>query len=177
MSSSLWVVPEIGEDFTEDFEDLVIAYIFDKWSISDPAKGLQMKPDTTTEPNALSFSSGFPDYFRTYECCCVQTITEIIEQYSGKSRFVFTTGLDILLRMKRLNRDAIESDPQLENMEREIMRITTHYRPNDILGIKDLIPDTTNRIYNATDTYAKSDWRSLFHVKVFYEKQNLTPLP
>jgi hypothetical protein len=176
---SLWVVPEIGADFTQDFEDLVIAYIYDKWIETDPPKGANPQPDTATEPNAISFKAGFPDYFRTYECCCVQTRTEVLEQYSGKSRFVFLTGLDLMLRMKKLNRDAIESDPQLEKMEREIMRIVSHYRHNDILGIKDLVfnlPESLVRIYNATDTYAKSDWRSIFRIKCFYEKQNLTPL-
>ena len=176
---SLWVVPEIGADFTSDFEDLVIAYIYDKWTETNPAKGANPQPDTVTEVDKISFKAGFPDYFRTYECCCIQTRTEVIEQYSGKSRFVFTTALDIMLRMKRLNRDAIESDPQLENMEREIMRIVSHYKHNDILGIKDLLfnlPETSTRVYDARDTYAKSDWRSIFRIKCFYEKQNLTPL-
>jgi hypothetical protein len=174
---STWVVPELGTDFTNDFEDLVIAYIFQEWEIADPPKGSTMKPNTTTENGAVSFKSGFPDFFRAYECCCVQTRTEVLEQYSGKSRFVFTTGLDVMLRMKRLNRDAASVDPQLENMEREIIRIMTHYRHNDIPGIKDLLFDPAEshmRVYNATDTYAKSDWRSIVRVKAFYEKQNLT---
>jgi hypothetical protein len=174
---STWVVPELNTDFTDDFEDMVIAYIFDRWTETDPAKGAAMKPDTATENGRVSFKSGFPDYFRPYECCCVQTLTQVIEQYSGKSRFVFTTGLDIMLRMKRLNRDAASADPQLENMEREIIRIMTHYKHNDIPGIKDLLfasPDSIIRLYNATDTYAKSDWRSFVRVNAFYEKQNLT---
>jgi hypothetical protein len=175
---SLWVVPELGTDFSDDFEDMVISYIFDKWTETNPAKGVNAQPDTTTEPSAISFKSGFPDFFRPYECVCVQTRTEVIEQFSGKSRFVFTTGLDIMLRMKRLNRDSPEVDPQLDNMEREIIRIMVHYKHNDILGIKDLLfssPDSVSRVYDATDNYAKSDWRSIVRIKAFYEKQNLSP--
>jgi hypothetical protein len=174
---STWVVPELGTDFTDDFEDMVIGYIFQQWQETDPPKGANMKPDTTTENGAVSFKSGFPDFFRAYECCCVQTRTELIEAYSGKSRFVFTTGIDIMLRMKRLNRDSASIDPQLDNMEREIIRIMTHYRHNDIGGIKDLLfglPESVTRVYDARDTYAKSDWRSVIHVSAFYEKQNLT---
>jgi hypothetical protein len=175
---STWVVPELNADFSNDFEDMVIAYIFTKWQETDPAKGANPQPDTATETNAISFKPGFPDYFRNYECCCVQTLTQVIEQYSGKSRFVFTTDLDVMLRMKRIERDAASADPQLDNMEREIIRIMTHYRHNDIPGIKDLLfgsPDSLIRVYNATDSYAKADWRSIVKVKVFYEKQNLTP--
>ena len=176
---STWGVPELGgADFSEDFEDMVINYIYEKWQETDPAKGSQMKPDTELEPGKLSFKSGFPDFFRAYECCCVQTRTQIIDQYTGKSRFLFTTDMDIMLRMKRLNRDAIESDPQLDNMEREIVRIATHYKHNDIPGIKDLpfvSPESVIRVYNATDTYAKSDWRSIVRIQCFYEKQNLSP--
>jgi hypothetical protein len=176
---SLWVVPEIGTDFTDDFEDMIISYMFDRWTETNPSKGATMKPDTDTEPNAIGFKAQFPDYFRPYEICCVQTRTEVIEQFSGKSRFVFTTGLDIMLRMKRLNRDSPESDPQLDNMERETIRIMTHYKHNDIPGIKDLLfssPESVVRVYDATDSYSKSDWRSIVRIKCFYEKQNLTPL-
>ena len=174
-----WVVPEIGTDFTEDFEDLVIQHIFDEWTETNPGKGAALKPDTTTENDKISFKTGFPEYSRPYECCVIKTSTEVLEQFSGKSRFAFLTGLDIMLRMKRLNRDAPAADPQLENMEREVMRIMTTYKHNDILGIKDLVfknPDSVVRVYNATDSWATSDWRSLVRIQVFYEKQNLTPL-
>ena len=176
---SLWVVPELGQDFVDDFEDMVISYMFDHWQETNPGKGTNMKPDTDTEADKIGFKSQFPDYFRPYEICCVQTRTEVIEQFSGKSRFVFATALDIMLRMKRLNRDSPESDPQLDNMERETIRIMTHYKANDIPGIKDLLfssPDSLVRVYDATDNYAKSDWRSIVRIKAFYEKQNLTPL-
>ena len=35
---SLWVVPEIGTDFTDDFEDMVISYMFDRWTETNPGK-------------------------------------------------------------------------------------------------------------------------------------------
>jgi len=174
---STFVVPELGTDFSVDFEDLLIQYFYDKWTETNPAKGSTMKPDTELEPNCISFKPAFPDYFRPYEVCIVQTITQIIEQFS-KSKFVFTTDLDVMLRMKQLDRDAIETDPQLEKMEIEIARICQFYKgdPQDIPGIKDIdfqFPDSIVRVYDGGDSYAKSDWRSVVKIKILYEKQNL----
>ena len=170
---STWVVPELGTDFSEDFEDIIIQYIFDNWTATEPEKGSQMKTDYESEPDTISFKAGFPDYFRPYECAIIQTRTEPIEKINGK--WVFTTGLDIMLRMKRIERDAIEVDPQLENMEMEIQRIVEAYQPNEITGIKDIIYDdniSAERVYNGRDNWAKSDWRSIVHIKVFYEKED-----
>ena len=172
MVTPLWVVPELGTDFTEDFEDLIISYIYSKWSISDPPKGTAMQPDTITEPDALSFKPGFPDYFRPYELNVIQTRTEPLHNWQHH-RFLFTTALEIMLRMKRLNRDAAEVDPQLENMELETNRIIMSYLTQNITGIKDVIfdlPNSLERVYGATDTYAKTDWRSVVRIKILYEK-------
>ena len=170
---STWVVPELGTDFDYDFEDKIIEYIYNKWSIGIPAKGTQMQTDYESEPDTISFKPGFPDFFRPYECACVQTRTEPLEKIGGK--FVFTTGLDIMLRMKRIERDAIDVDPQLENMEQELQRIVEDYQPNEIIGIKDLVYNdsiTAERVYNGSDTWAKSDWRSIIHIRIFFEKEN-----
>jgi len=172
---STWVVPELNADFSQDFEDTIIQYIYDKWSVNNPAKGTTLKPDYESEPDTISFKPGFPDYFRPYECACVQTRTAPLDKIGGK--FVFTTGLDIMVRMKRIQRDAIDMDPQLENMETEVQRIIEDYQPNEIVGIKDLVYDenvSAERVYNAKDSFAKSDWRSVVHVKVFYEKEDVS---
>ena len=90
---------------------------------------------------------------------------------------MFTTGLDVMVRMKRIERDGIAEDIQLENMEREVQRITEHYIPNEIVGIKDIIYDdavSTEKVYRARDTWAKSDWRTIVHIKVFYEKEDVS---
>jgi len=171
---STWGVPELnGADFNYDFEDTIINYIYQKWSINNPARGSQMQTDYESEPDTISFKAGFPDYFRPYECAIVQTKTEPIEKMGGK--WVFTTGLDVMLRMKRLERDAIVVDIQLENMEIEVQRIVEDYVPNEIAGIMDLIYDdnvSTEKVYNARDSYAKSDWRTIVHIKVFYQKED-----
>ena len=170
-----WVVPELNTDFTQDFEDIVIQYIYDKWAINNPAKGALPHTDTETEPDTVSFKAGFPDFFRPYECACVQTRTTPLEKMGGK--FMFVTGLDVMVRMKRIERDGIAEDIQLENMEREVQRITEHYIPNEIVGIKDIIYDdtvSTEKVYRARDTWAKSDWRTVVHIKVFYEKEDVS---
>ena len=70
-----------------------------------------------------------------------------------------------------------EVDQQLENMEDEMQRIVEDYVPNEIIGIMDLVYDdnvSTERVYNARDSYAKSDWRSIVHIKVFYSKEDIS---
>jgi len=170
-----WVVPELGADFTQDFEDIVIQYIYDKWAINNPAKGASPHSDTETEPDTVSFKAGFPDFFRPYEVAMVQTRTQPLEKIGGK--FMFVTGLDVMIRMKRIERDGIAEDIQLENMEVEVQRIIENYVPNSIVGIKDLIYDdntSTEKVYGARDTWAKSDWRTIVHIKVFYEKEDVS---
>ena len=167
---STLVVPELGTDFTEDFEDIIIQYLWEKWSINNPDKDTILHTD---DPDKIRFKAGFPDTSFPYEICCVQTRTEPIEKVNAK--WVFTTKLDILVRMQRLDRTAIETEPQMENMEREVQRIIEHYPPNEIVGIKDLVYDlpSTERVYGSSDTFAKSDWRSITRIKVFYEKEEI----
>ncbi len=169
---STWQVPELGTDFIQDFEDIIIQFIYDKWTVTDPAKGSQMQTD---EPDTVSFKPGFPDFFRPYEVACVQTRTTPEEKMGGK--WVFTTGLDVMCRMKRIERDGIAEDIQLENMEREIQRIVEAYIPNEITGIMDIVYDdntSTEKVYGARDTCAKSDWRTIVHIKVFYQKEDIS---
>ena len=168
---STWIIPELDADFDYDFEDRIIEYIYDNWSISDPAKDLT-NPHPETGEN-ICFRAGFPDFNVPYEVCCVQTRTLLLEKIDGVH--VFTTALDIMIRMKRLNRDAIDVEPQLENMENEVQRIIENYESQDITGIKDLVYDenpSVQRVYNGRDSYAKSDWRSIVRIKVFYQKND-----
>lgn len=181
---STFVLSGYDTDFQADFEDLLIQYVYDKWTETDPAKGTAMQPDPIAEPDTIGFRSGFPDYFRPYEITAIQTVTIPLEgeQTTGKTTFGFTTTVQFLLRMKRLQRDAIEVDKQLENMESEIERIVQHYKgyPGEIAGILDIDfdhPNSVQRIYDATDNYAKSDWRSVISVKCYYQKSNLSGLP
>jgi len=170
-----WVVPELNADFSQDFEDIIIQYIYDNWQATNPAKGTVLKPDYESEPDKISFKPGFPDFFRPYECAIVQTRTTPLEKIGGK--WMFVTGLDVMVRMKRIERNGIAEDIQLENMEREVQRITEHYVPNSIVGIKDLIYDdnvSTEKVYGARDSFAKSDWRCVIHIKVFYEKEDVS---
>ena len=170
---STWIVPELQADFDDDFEDLLMPYLFDKWSITVPIKGTVPRPDMTLEPDTVSFKVGFPDFNRPYEVCVIQTKTDPIEKQSGK--WTFTTTIEVMLRMLRIDRNAIDVDPQLENMEQEIQRIVESYPYNDITGIKDIFfdPISTERIYDAKDNWAKSDWRSIVRIKLFYQKDNL----
>ena len=162
--SASWLVPElVTTDFTADFEDLLIPYIKTKYTITNPNQ---------TDIEHFKIRVGFFDFSVPYEIVALQADTRP-EQWGNAGRWVYaSTGIIIAIRMERISRDKV--DPQLGNMEREIIRIAGQYRPGEIPGIKKIMWDGGERIYNADDDYAASDWRSLVRVRVYYEKVDVS---
>jgi hypothetical protein len=163
---STFVVPELATtDFTSDFDELVRAYINTKYALADPNKATA---------NTIKFKVGFFDYKLPYEIAVIETDTDPPQYPNGRRRAYTTTGIEIHIRMKRLSRSETEISPQLGMMEREIQRIAMQYRTQDIAGIKDMVWNGGTRIYNVTDTYAASDWRSMVRVRLIYEKIDIS---
>jgi hypothetical protein len=161
-----FVVPELATtDFTSDFDELVRAYIETKYALADPDKAT---------PNTIKFKVGFFDAKLPYEIAVLETDTEPPQYPNGRRRAYTSTGIEIHIRMKRLPRSETEIPPQLGKMEREIQRIAMQYRSQDIPGIKDMVWTGGTRVYNANDTYAASDWRSLVRVRLLYEKIDIS---
>ncbi len=161
--STTFVVPELGTDFTEDFEDMVRDYFATEYSISDPAK---------TDTEHFKIKVGFFDFFLPYEIGIIQSDTAQ-PTYSNSGRRAYTgTGLQIGIRMQRIARDKV--DPQLGNMEREIIRIIMQYRNQEIPGIKSMVWDGGRRVYDANDSWAESDWRAVVNFHVTYEKSDIS---
>ena len=163
---STFVVPELSTtDFTSDFDELVRGYIQTEYSLADPDKAAA---------NTLKIKVGFFDYKLPYEIAVIETDTEQPQYPNGRRRAYTSTGMEIHIRMKRLARSETEISPQLGYMEREIQRIAMQYRPQDIAGIKDMVWVGGTRVYNATDSYATSDWRSMIRVRLLYEKIDIS---
>lgn len=158
------VVPELGTDFEDDYEEMMIQYLYDNWSITDPAK----PPDREAQNVPFKFHVGFFDFNRPYEIVALPTTTIPTEIGDNGRRYQLYTTIEIGVRMKRLARN--KPDPQIKNMEKEVKRIIMYYvNVKDIQGIKNLIFAGQDRIYDATDDYAKSDWRSVTRVNMYYE--------
>jgi hypothetical protein len=163
---STFVVPElVTTDFTSDFDELVRAYIYTKYALADPLK---------TTANLLKIKVGFFDFKLPYEIAVIELDTDMPQYPNGRRRAYTSTGMEIHIRMKRLSRSETEISPQLGMMEREIQRIAMQYRPQDIAGIKDMVWVGGTRIYNAGDSYATSDWRSMVRVRLLYEKIDIS---
>ena len=165
-------VAGLPADFTDDFEDLLLAYIFAEWSITEPRKGATMQ-DTAS---SLRFRAGFPDGFKPYEVNTLATSTTISQRTDPQS-WNFLTTVEVRLTVKRIARDNI--DPQLGNMEREVQRIINQYHSNEITGIQDLIYVSSNRDYRGIQTTAAtttagtwslSKWSSVTNVNLSYHK-------
>jgi hypothetical protein len=161
--STTWRPPELANDFTTDFQDMVIAYVEAQYSISDPIK---------TDTDHLSFNSGFYPFNRPYEICCIETDTRPPTWANGGRDSYTSTGIEIGIRMERLDRN--KADPQLGNMEREVIRIAGQYRPSNIAGIKMMLWDGGNRVYEGKDQWMESDWRTVVKYRIYYNKRDFS---
>ena len=160
---STFVIPELGTDQTNDWDELVRAYINTKYSLSDPPNDSNM-----------DIKVGFFKYDRPYEIAVLETDTPPPDYSNGRRRAFLNTGIEVHMRMQRLDPADTQISPQLGNMERELQRISMQYHNQDIPGIKDMYWDGGQRIYNATDTYAKSDCRSMIRYRLLYEKIDIS---
>ena len=173
-----WIVPELGNNyFTEPFENMLIQYIYDEWSISDPQKGASMQ----TSESDIVFRPGYLAEQPTYQVLAIQRETQNTTENPlmlGVSAWLLLTVCEVLVRMKRLvsaNADEDEMqlgiDPQLWNMEQEVLRIVGQYgkRPADIPGIKNLIYLSHQRLDEPNPSWSKSEWRTLFRIGMLYE--------
>ena len=166
------VIPETNALPNFTWEKPLIEYIYNQWSIPDPAK-----PATYPSNDEISFRVGFFDFFRPYEVN-VLFISETPTWWdSGKRRVWLQDVVQVWLRMQRIERDAVSVDPQLSQMEFEIIRIAMQYQrsPQAIGGIKELTYAGRNRPYEVTDDHTNTDWRSTITLNLTYEIQNMQP--
>lgn len=165
-----FIVPELGADFTDQFQKIAIDYIFAKWSISDPAKGASQMDDTVS----LRFKTGFADYYKPYEVTAMFMGTEAQQTELGSRAYEMKSYVDVGVRMKRLARDAV--DPQLNNMAKEVERIAAQYVtvPQDITGVKDILYRGWEPIFDSRDNFAKSNWQAVVHIGFWYEMRDVS---
>ena len=142
---------------------MVAAYINTKWGIANPAND-----------DNMDIKVGFLKYDRPYCIAILETDTSPPDYTNGRRRAYLSTGIEVYIRMERLDQASTQIDPQLGNMERELQRISMQYKTGDITGIKDMYWDGGGRIYNATDSYAKTDWRSFIKYRLLYEKIDIS---
>ena len=162
-------IPETpGLDQSGDWDKLVLTYLFNNWTLTNPAKGTTMIDQSN--PRLVRFRLGFPDYSHAYEINIIETETQTTVMNHGW-RYWMQTTLVIGIRMERLDPD--RPDPQLGLMEREIQRLAMTYitfATQQIPGVKEMNWGGQARVYNGTDNWAKSDWRSEARINITYEK-------
>ena len=146
------------DEFDTDIEDIVVDYLFDEWSLSEPpaiptpTPAQLRKPYKPALPHAagqdLNFFPGFPRRSAPYEILCIQTDTIPSEPDNSQHSWKMTTTLEITMTAVRITNDNI--DPELGNMEREVERIINQYRPYEIEGISNMMFKGRSRIYDDT---------------------------
>ena len=167
-----WFVPALAVDFDDDPEDMMIDYIFNKWSITNPAKGATKRDNTNR--NFIKFHTGYFDYMKAYEIAITSERTDPVlpRKSMGGRQNEFITRLNIQVRMNRLPTSPENIGDELGNMEREIGRIVRNYRPNEVLGIEKFYIPESFRLTSLFNEYAPSNWTSNCYAYVEYWKYN-----
>ena len=178
-----FICPDIGPTsyFTQPFENLLIQYIYNEWSIANPAKPAEMQG----ADQDMTFRPGYLAEQPTYQILTVQRETNPIGDplMIGQTALSLLTTVEVMIRMRRLipaNADPDEPifgiDPQYWNMEQEVLRIVGQYdkNPQDIAGIKNLIFLGMNRLDDPNPTWAKSEWRTVMRVGMWYEVRDVS---
>ena len=132
-------------DFTTDLENLVITYIYTKWSLT----GNLAKPlfEHATGQD-LEFRPGFDRGRPSFQVLCIQTDTEVrAKQDVAQRSWEMVTRLEITVITNVLN-DLDNVRPELGRMEREVQRILNQYKDGDIVGIDRMYFTGQTRVYD-----------------------------
>lgn len=184
-------------DFDTDIENLVIEYIFDEWSFTDPS--LLAKPDEMHGGNQgsnsqnIEFRSGFDRGRPAFQVLCIQTDTEVMAADVSMRSWNFKTRLEITV-ISNIMEDIDNVRPELGQMEREVQRILNQYRQGDIEGIDTMQFTGQSRIYDdiivgtgaqqvrgsrgsrtsTASNWAQSRWKSKLYAEVTYWKDDIS---
>jgi len=139
-------------DFTADLENYVIQYIFDEWSIADPAKPV----NPHGESNKIEFRPGFDRGAPPYQVLCIQTNTDVLETSNAEKSWHMVTHLEITV-ITNIMEDIDNVKPQLGYMEREVQRILNQFRYMDIEGIERMMFTGQARVYDDIISGANSN--------------------
>lgn len=124
----------------------------------------------------LQIRSGFANFFQPYSATILPISTSIeqssLTKFAG-GYWILQGNYKIRVDTKRLPRD--NTDPQLGNVERDIMRMVCLYTPDQIVGIEDMIYRGQERVYGRDNDWAKSNWQSDIFITVIYHVVNEDP--
>jgi hypothetical protein len=174
--TEVWVCPELGTNFTENFAVTLINYIYDKWSYTSETgllEGLNKPAEKTGQSNYIEFRPGIKDTFKTLQVLTKQGRTVVVDHIqTGWKRESMTTQVWVTTLVKVAEID--DQTPLLRKMDQEIGRICGMYRQanqvsGDMRGIKDLIYEGNDRVYGPKDQWNKSDWETNHSVLMWYE--------
>jgi hypothetical protein len=173
--TEVWVVPELGHNFTENFAVMLIDHIYNNWSytgLTGGEEGLNKPPTRTGSPNYIEFRAGIEDEYKTLEVLALQGRTVVVDHlHTGWKRESMTTQVWVTTKIKVAEID--DETSLLRKMDQEVGRICGMYRQanqsGEMRGIKDLIYEGNDRLYGTKDQWNKSDWKTRHSILMWYE--------
>jgi hypothetical protein len=173
--TEVWVVPELGTDFTENFSVMLIDYIYNNWPYTSETgllEGLNKPAAKSGQSNYIEFRAGIKDDFKTLQVLTRQGRTVTVNHMqTGWKRESMTTQVWVTTLIKVAEID--DSTPLLRKLDQAVAKICGMYRQSNqtgnMAGIKDLIYEGNDRVYGTKDQWNKSDWMTNHSVLMFYE--------
>lgn len=173
--TDVWVCPELGHNFTENFSVMLINHIYDNWSytgLTGAEEGLNKPTEKTGQSNYIEFRPGLKDDFKTLQVLTMQGRTVVVDHIqTGWKRESMTTQVWVTTLIKVAEID--DQTSLLRKLDQEIGRICGTYRQSnqtgEMAGIKDLIYEGNDRVFGPKDQWNKSDWETRHSVLMWYE--------
>lgn len=173
--TDVWVCPELGHNFTENFSVMLINHIYDNWSytgLTGAEEGLNKPAEKTGQSNYIEFRPGLKDDFKTLQVLTMQGRTVVVDHIqTGWKRESMTTQVWVTTLIKVAEID--DQTSLLRKLDQEIGRICGTYRQinqtGEMAGIKDLIYEGNDRVFGPKDQWNKSDWETRHSVLMWYE--------
>jgi len=170
-----WTVPELGHNFTENFAVMLINHIYNNWSyttLTGVEEGLNKPGTMTGQSTYIEFRPGIKDEYKTLQVLALQGRTVVTDHIqTGYKRELMTTQVWVTTLASVAELD--DQTSLLRLMDQEIGRICGQYRQSaqtgEMRGIKDLIYEGNDRIYNAKDDFSKAHWETRHSILMWYE--------
>ena len=176
--TDVWWVPELEGDFSDNFSQMLIDYIYAQWpytSLTGVEAALNKPATMTGQTTTIEFRPGLKDAFKTLQVLTRQGRTVTVDHKQVGYKHEEMTTQVIVTTLVRVMNARDDTSPFLRLMDQAIQKICGMYRQTnqvsgDMRGVKDLIYEGSDRIYGPKDQFDKSDWQTDHSILLWYTK-------
>ena len=136
----IWPITGKATDFPDSLENLVVGFIKENWSITDPVIGANPAITTVLSHQHQTQVDNFAyDNFRSYYIRVKEIASEVRNRQIRYNTYEFATPIELELFSRRLKKS--EAFAELNNMMNELLRIFGTYHEDGIFGVQGITLD------------------------------------